>query len=105
MSETQSYPGALVRDIGGSFEDYLSRLTVKRRHNLRRKLRLSRESIDLVTQIVSVPDNSTIDAYAFSIAANRVFMSRLFMNLTTNIQHYQDWTAYLKDRQPKTLIV
>ena len=51
------------------------------------------------------PDNWAIDAYAFSIAANRVFMSRLFMNLTTNIQHYPEWTAHLKDRQPKTLIV
>ena len=51
------------------------------------------------------PDNWAIDAYAFSIAANRVFMSRLFMNLTTNIQHYPEWTAYLQDRQPKTLIV
>jgi len=51
------------------------------------------------------PDNWAIDAYAFSIAAKRVFMSRLFMNLTTNIQHYPAWTAYLKDRQPKTLIV
>ena len=51
------------------------------------------------------PDNWAIDAYAFSIAANRVFMSRLFMNLTTNIQHYPEWNAYLKDRQPKTLIV
>jgi len=27
------------------------------------------------------------------------------MNLMTNIQHYPEWTAYLKDRQPKTLIV
>jgi pimeloyl-ACP methyl ester carboxylesterase len=51
------------------------------------------------------PDTWAIDAYAFSIAANRVFMSRLLMNLTTNIQHYPEWTAYLKDRQPKTLIV
>src|SRR6516165_3219970 len=51
------------------------------------------------------PDNWAIDAYAFSIAANRVFMSRLFMNLATNIHHYPEWTAYLKDRQPKTLVV
>jgi pimeloyl-ACP methyl ester carboxylesterase len=51
------------------------------------------------------PDNWAIDAYAFSIASNRVFMSRLFMNLTTNIQRYPEWAAYLKDRQPKTLIV
>jgi len=32
-------------------------------------------------------------------------MSRLFMNLTTNIRHYPEWAAYLKERQPKTLIV
>jgi pimeloyl-ACP methyl ester carboxylesterase len=51
------------------------------------------------------PDNWAMDAYAFSIAANRVFMSRLFMNITTNIPRYPEWTAYLKDRQPKTLIV
>ncbi len=51
------------------------------------------------------PDTWAIDAYAFSIAANRVFMSRLFMNLATNIQHYSEWNAYLKDRKPKTLIV
>jgi pimeloyl-ACP methyl ester carboxylesterase len=51
------------------------------------------------------PDNWAIDAYAFSIAASRVFMSRLFMNLATNIQLYPEWTAYLKQRQPKTLIV
>ena len=51
------------------------------------------------------PDNWAMDAYAFSIPAKRVFMSRLFMNLATNIPHYLEWTAYLKDRQPKTLIV
>jgi len=51
------------------------------------------------------PDAWAIDAYAFSIAENRVFMSRLFMNLATNIPHYSEWNAYLKDRQPKTLIV
>jgi hypothetical protein len=51
------------------------------------------------------PDFWAIDAYPFSIAAKRVFMSRLFMNLTTNIQRYPEWAAYLKDRQPKTLIV
>src|SRR5262249_23829250 len=51
------------------------------------------------------PDNWAIDAYAFSNAEKRAFMSRLFMNLTTNIRHYAEWTAYLKERQPKTLIV
>jgi pimeloyl-ACP methyl ester carboxylesterase len=51
------------------------------------------------------PDNWAIDAYAFSIPANRLFMSRLFMNLATNVRHYPEWNAYLKERQPKTLIV
>jgi pimeloyl-ACP methyl ester carboxylesterase len=51
------------------------------------------------------PDYWAIDAYTFSIPGSRVFMSRLFMTLATNIQLYPQWTAYLKDRQPKTLIV
>jgi pimeloyl-ACP methyl ester carboxylesterase len=51
------------------------------------------------------PDNWAIDAYAFSIVANRAFMSRLLMNLATNIPHYPEWNAYLKDRKPKALIV
>jgi len=51
------------------------------------------------------PDNWAMDAYAFSIPTSRAFMSRLFMNLATNIPHYPGWNAYLKDRQPKTLIV
>jgi pimeloyl-ACP methyl ester carboxylesterase len=51
------------------------------------------------------PDYWAIDAYAFSIAANRSFMSRLLMNLATNIRHYPEWNAYLKDRKPKALIV
>ena len=51
------------------------------------------------------PDNWAIDAYALSIAADRAFMSRLLMNMEANFPHYPEWTAYLKDRQPKTLIV
>ena len=51
------------------------------------------------------PDNWAMDAYAFSIPASRTFMARLFLNLTTNIQHYPEWTAYLRARQPRTLIV
>jgi pimeloyl-ACP methyl ester carboxylesterase len=51
------------------------------------------------------PDYWAIDAYTFSIPASRVFMSRLFMTLATNIPHYPEWAAYLKERQPKSLIV
>ena len=50
-------------------------------------------------------DDWAIDAYAFSIPASRAFMSRFFMDLPTNTPHYPQWTAFLKDRQPKTLIV
>jgi len=51
------------------------------------------------------PDNWAIDAYAFANPQKRAFMARLFMNLATNLDRYPQWTAYLKDRQPKTLIV
>ena len=51
------------------------------------------------------PDYWAMDAYAFSIPASRAFMSRLFMNVTTNIPHYPEWNAYLKGQQPKSLIV
>jgi pimeloyl-ACP methyl ester carboxylesterase len=51
------------------------------------------------------PDNWAMDAYAFSIPESRTFMARLFLNVTTNIPHYPEWAAYLKERQPKTLIV
>jgi pimeloyl-ACP methyl ester carboxylesterase len=51
------------------------------------------------------PDYWAIDSYAFSIPASRAFMSRLFMNVTTNIPHYPEWIAYLKSWRPKSLIV
>lgn len=51
------------------------------------------------------PDHWAMDAYASSIPASRVFMSRLLMNITANIERYPEWTAYLKNHQPKTLIV
>jgi pimeloyl-ACP methyl ester carboxylesterase len=51
------------------------------------------------------PDDWAIDAYAFSIPADRVFMSRLLMNVFASVPQYAKWNAYLKDRQPKTLIL
>ena len=51
------------------------------------------------------PDYWANGAYAFSIPASRVFMARLFMDVTTNIPHYVEWHAYLKERQPRALIV
>jgi pimeloyl-ACP methyl ester carboxylesterase len=51
------------------------------------------------------PDDWAMDAYAFSIPADRVFMSRLLMNMVANVPHYPEWSAYLKDRLPKTLVL
>jgi len=51
------------------------------------------------------PDIWAIDAYAFAIPASRTFMSRLFRTVSTNIPHFAEWIADLKERQPKTLIV
>jgi pimeloyl-ACP methyl ester carboxylesterase len=51
------------------------------------------------------PDHWAMDAYAISIPESRVFMSRLFMNLPTDFAQYPKWTAFLEQRQPKTLIV
>jgi pimeloyl-ACP methyl ester carboxylesterase len=51
------------------------------------------------------PDAWAIDAHAFSIEASRVFMSRLLMNMEANFPHYPEWTAYLRERQPKALIL
>jgi pimeloyl-ACP methyl ester carboxylesterase len=51
------------------------------------------------------PDHWAIDAYAFSIPESRRFMSRLLMNMAANVPRYPEWTAYLKERRPKTLVV
>jgi pimeloyl-ACP methyl ester carboxylesterase len=51
------------------------------------------------------PDNWAIDAHAFAIPESRAFMSRLLMNMETNFSHYPEWIAYLKARQPKTLVL
>jgi len=51
------------------------------------------------------PDSWAIDAYAFSIPESRLFMSSLLMNMAANVSRYPEWTAYLRDRQPRTLIV
>jgi pimeloyl-ACP methyl ester carboxylesterase len=51
------------------------------------------------------PDNWAMDAYAFSLPKSRTFMAKLFLNVTTNIPHYPEWAGYLKERQPKALVV
>ena len=51
------------------------------------------------------PDSWAIDAYAFSNEASREFMSRLFMTISSTFPLYPRWNAYLKERQPRTLVV
>jgi pimeloyl-ACP methyl ester carboxylesterase len=51
------------------------------------------------------PDNWAIDTHAFSIPESRAFMSRLLMNMSANFPQYPKWAAYLKEWQPKTLVL
>jgi pimeloyl-ACP methyl ester carboxylesterase len=51
------------------------------------------------------PDDWGGDAYAFGIPESRQYMSRLLMDVVSNIKHYAEWNGFLKAEQPKTLIV
>jgi pimeloyl-ACP methyl ester carboxylesterase len=51
------------------------------------------------------PDDWAVDAYAFGIPANRRYMARILTDIMSNVAHYAQWGAYLKSKQPKTLIV
>jgi hypothetical protein len=61
LCETVSYPGTCILDLSGGFDAYLQRLSGRRRHNLRKKLRLSREHTDLEVEIVERPDAALVD--------------------------------------------
>jgi pimeloyl-ACP methyl ester carboxylesterase len=51
------------------------------------------------------PDDWGADAYAFGFPDSRQYMSRLLMDIVSNTEHYDEWKAYLRSEQPKTLIV
>ncbi|MFI4995092.1 MAG: GNAT family N-acetyltransferase [Hyphomicrobiales bacterium] len=61
LCEAVSYPGTRILDISGGFDAYLQRLSGNRRHNLRKKLRLSRAHADLEVEIVAKPDEALIE--------------------------------------------
>jgi uncharacterized protein len=61
LCEVVSFPGTLIRGIGRDFEEYLRGLSVKRRHNLRRKLRLSRSEVDITVEIVAGANDAQIE--------------------------------------------
>jgi pimeloyl-ACP methyl ester carboxylesterase len=51
------------------------------------------------------PDAWTNDAYALGIAADRRVMTDLQVDIAANLTLYPDWQAYLRTRQPPTLVV
>jgi hypothetical protein len=60
LFEVTSFPGARL-PLAPTFEAYLGKLSVKQRHNLRKKLRLSRDLIALDTAILAKPDARTLE--------------------------------------------
>jgi hypothetical protein len=61
LCEVVSYPGTLIQEIGRNFDEYLRGLSVKQRHNLRKKLRVSKNEINLTVEIVSDADDDLIE--------------------------------------------
>ena len=61
LGEAVSYPGTRILDMSGGFDAYLRRLSTRRRHNLRKKLRLSRENIDLAVEIAERPGPALVE--------------------------------------------
>lgn len=61
LCEVVSFPGTQIPNIGRNFDEYLRGLSVKQRHNLRRKLRLSKNEIDLKAEVVADADEAVIE--------------------------------------------
>lgn len=56
-----SFPGTVVTLTSARKEDYFAALTVKRRHNLKKKLRRSEVSVAVRIQVIQHPDDHTLD--------------------------------------------
>jgi hypothetical protein len=61
LCEVVSYPGTRITEMSGGLDGYLQRLTGRRRHNLRKKLRLSKAEFDLTVEVVSKADAALVD--------------------------------------------
>ncbi|MBV9114133.1 MAG: GNAT family N-acetyltransferase [Hyphomicrobiales bacterium] len=100
LGEAVSYPGTRIMDIGSDFESYLGRLTANRRHNLRKKLRLSRDHVDVTVELVSNPDAACIEE-----------IWRLFQNTyeraTTKFERLTKkfWEAVCQQAQSRVIIL
>lgn len=57
-----SFPGTAVDLASGRKEDYLGSLRKKQRHLFKKKLRRSREVVDLEVEVMRRPDERTLDA-------------------------------------------
>jgi hypothetical protein len=57
---THSYPGTVMNLPGAGIESYFTALSRSRRHNFKKKLRRSKEELDLVTTFVKRPDDAEL---------------------------------------------
>jgi len=98
LCEAVSYPGTRIPRIGTSFEEYLARLSGNRRRNLRKKLRLSRDHVDVEVEIVADPD-------AARVAEIWQLFQNTYARATTRFERLTErfWEAVC--RQPKSRIV
>lgn len=61
MFELVSFPGTMIELESSSKEDYFASLKTSRRHNLKKKLKKSRQQTDLISTVVNRPDDKTLD--------------------------------------------
>ena len=100
LCEAVSYPGTRIPDIGPDFETYLARLTGNRRHNLRKKLRLSRAHVDLEVEIASQP-NSALIAEIWKLFQNT------YARATTRFERLTEkfWEAVCHEAQSRLIVL
>lgn len=61
MFELVSFPGTMIELQDNKKETYLANLKGSRRHNLKKKLKKSKQLIELTTEVVNRPDSKTLD--------------------------------------------
>lgn len=61
LFHTLSYPGTVVTLRGKSIDDYYQSLKSSHRHNLKKKLKRSREKVNLVESVIQSPDGKVLE--------------------------------------------
>ena len=59
--ELVSFPGTVVKLADNKKDSYYANLKGSRRHNLKKKLKHSKQMIDLTAQVINRPDEATLD--------------------------------------------